>query len=65
MIDKSVTELIEKAERRLDKAIYKKPWHKPRIWDANFVIAITFALIAMAKALEDIRKEIRGINKAD
>ena len=51
MINEESSVLIEKAERCLDEAMYKQPGHKPRIWDANFVIAITFALISIAKEL--------------
>ena len=59
MINLKVGELIVGAERRLDEAQYLVPGHKPRIWDPNFIIAITYALIAIAKSLEEIRKEIR------
>ena len=60
MIDLSVKDWIEGAERRLDEAIWGlAPGHKPRIWDPNFIIAITYALIAIAKSLEEIRREIR------
>ena len=51
MINEESSVLIEKADRRLNEAMYKLPGHKPRIWDVNFAIAITFALIAIAKEL--------------
>ena len=53
MINESSSKLIEKAERRLDEALYAVPGHKPRIWDTNFIAAITFALIAIAKELHE------------
>ena len=51
MIHEKTSKLIENAERRLDAAMYKQPKQQPKIWDANFIIAITFALIAIAKEL--------------
>ena len=51
MINKESSEMIEKAERHLDEAVYKWGNKPPRIWDVNFVIAITFTLITIAKEL--------------
>ena len=60
MINLSVKDLIEGAEWRLDEAQYPPGgYKKARIWDVNFLIATIYALIAIAKVLEDIRKEIR------
>ena len=59
MINKTTAQLIEAAERNLDGAQYPFNGH-PRIWNVNFLIATIYALIAIARGLEDLRKEIRN-----
>ena len=60
MINKSVNDCIETAERRLDEAQYPPGgYEKARIWNVNFLTALIYSLIAIAKSLEEIRKEIR------